>query len=109
MTSTLTATLMAVTPEAQSALGNRLDVRIGQFPFKIGREGRSPSPLARLADIIERRLGAAPESNDLYLLESPFSAEHQISPAHCSIELVGGEFFLVDRGSVCGSTVVAAR
>jgi hypothetical protein len=34
------ALLVAVTPEAEYALGDRRDVRLTHFPFKFGRESR---------------------------------------------------------------------
>jgi pSer/pThr/pTyr-binding forkhead associated (FHA) protein len=104
------ARLVAATDEARAALGNKAYVRITTFPFKIGRESRSQNPIARVVTTIERRLDTVPQLNDLYLIE-PSSAAliTQISRKHCAIERVKGRFFLVDRESACGSTVVEAR
>jgi pSer/pThr/pTyr-binding forkhead associated (FHA) protein len=104
-----TARLVAMTDEARSALGNKPYVRLTIFPFKIGRESRAQNLLARVVTNIERRLDIAPQLNDLYLVEPSTSSSFQISRQHCAIERVKGRFFLVDRGSACGSTVVEAR
>ena len=103
------ARLVAATDEARAALGNKAYVRITTFPFKIGRESRSQNPLARVVTTIERRLDTVPQLNDLYLIEPPSASIVQISRKHCAIERVKGRFFLVDRESACGSTVVEAR
>jgi len=98
------ATLVAVTPEARAALGNRDDVRMTHFPFKVGRESRLLSPMARLKSRLERRIGGAPQLNDLYLLEPPASRLH-ISREHFAIEQVDDGYVVVDRGSACGTIV----
>jgi pSer/pThr/pTyr-binding forkhead associated (FHA) protein len=109
MSKSRTARLVAMTDEARSALSRQPYVRLTIFPFKIGRESRSRNPLARVVTNIERRLDIAPQLNDLYLVEPSTSAPFQISRQHCALERVKGRFFLVDRGSACGSTVVEAR
>ena len=100
------AALVAVTKEAQLALGGQREVRVSQFPFKVGRESRLAPP----ADpaIIELRRGVAPQLNDLYLLEPPWVDLLQISREHFAIECADDRFFLVDRGSACG-TIVAGK
>jgi hypothetical protein len=96
--------LVAVTSQAEFALGGRRDVRLTRFPFKVGRESRlSQASFAR-----EQRLGRTPQINDLYLTEPHGSEVIHISRDHFAIEYVDGEFFLVDRGSVAG-TIVAGR
>ena len=96
------ATLVAVTPEAKSALGGRDQIHIAAFPFKVGRESRrDPADAA----VLELRLGVAPQLNDVYLLEPPWSDIYQISREHFLIDRVGEEFVLVDRDSACGTTV----
>ena len=74
---------MATTREATLALGGRRDVRITRFPFKVGRECR----LEALVDpsLIERRLGNAPQVNDVYLVE-PTSGVSRVSREHFAIE-----------------------
>jgi hypothetical protein len=97
------AILVAVTPEAELALGGQADLRLTHFPFKFGRESRaSLGAFAR-----EQRLGRAPQLNDVYLKE-PASGLSQISRDHFAIERVEDHFFVVDRGSVTG-TIVAER
>jgi len=102
------ATLMAVTKEARTALGGKGEVAITRFPFKVGRESRvakgSPDTVLR-----ELRLGVAPQVNDVYLIEPPDAGLLHISREHFSIELVGEEFFALDRGSACGTIVAGIR
>ena len=97
-------TLVAVTAQAEFALGGRCGVRLTHFPFKVGRESRlSQAGFAR-----EQRLGCTPQLNDLYHSEPHGAEVIHISRDHFAIEHVGGEFFVVDRGSVAG-TIVAGR
>jgi hypothetical protein len=99
-----TARLLALTDEARCAIdGEWLALR--RFPFKVGRESRSAA--RRIASAVERRLGLAPQLNDLYIEESPLSQFMHISLEHFLIEYDAGRgrFFLTDRGSVCGTVV----
>lgn len=106
ISSSSVATLVAVTKEAERALGDTPEVRVTQFPFKVGRECRSLNPVN--TRITELRLGVAPQLNDVYLLEPPWSDLWQISREHFAIEYADNQFFLVDRGSACG-TIVAGK
>lgn len=101
------AALVAVTEEARCALGNREKLLITRFPFRVGRESRSPNPPAT-PPLIELRLGVAPHVNDAYLLESPWADLFHISREHFLIEREGDQFFVIDRGSMCG-TIVAGH
>jgi hypothetical protein len=97
--------LVAVTSQAELALGGRPDVHLTHFPFKVGRESRlSQAGFAR-----EQRLGRTPQVNDLYLSEPHGSEVIHISRDHFAIERVNGEFFVVDRGSVAGTIVAGLR
>ena len=102
------AALVAVTKEARRALGDKSEVPIARFPFKVGRESRvakaAPDTVLR-----ELRLGIAPQVNDVYLIEPPDAGLLHISREHFSIELVGEQFFAVDRGSACGTIVAGTR
>ncbi len=98
---------MAVTNEAKLALGGRREVHITRFPFKIGRESRVAPPTN--PPIVERRPGTAPESNDAYLVERAGAHLLQISREHFAIEYASDQFFLVDRGSACGTIVAGTR
>jgi hypothetical protein len=100
------AALVPSTPAARAALDGRNDVRIAKFPFNVGRESRLPNPPQ--TPTRELRLGAAPPLNDLYLLEPPWADLLHISREHFAIEREGDQFFVVDRGSVCG-TIVAGK
>jgi pSer/pThr/pTyr-binding forkhead associated (FHA) protein len=86
--------------------GNQRDVRITYFPFKVGRESRTaPKPRTTLTEL---RLGVSPQVNDLYLIEPEWVDLMQISREHFTIEYVDSRFFLLDRGSICG-TIVGGR
>ena len=99
---------MAITEEAQRALGGAGEARIAQGSLRVGRERRSPLDDAKLpAEVRELRRGEAPQLNDVYLLENSSRALH-ISCVHFTIECVDGLFFLTDCGSACG-TIVAGR
>ncbi len=100
------ATLVAVTKEAKLALGGQRDVRVIHLPFKVGRESRVAPPANRI--LAELRLGVAPQLNDLYLLEPQSANLLHISREHFAIEYADDQFFLIDRGSMCG-TIVAGK
>ena len=95
----VTAFLKALTPEARVCLGTQM-LRIPRFPFRVGRESRS----GVLADYpnSRRRADSVP-SNDLYLFEA--GPVLNVSRDHFQIEQRRGEFYLVDRGSACGTLV----
>ena len=102
------AALVAITDEAQRALGSAGEVRIAQGSLSVGRDRRSPLDDAGLpAKVREQRLGEAPQLNDVYLLEDPSRTLH-VSGVHFMIECIDGLFFLTDRRSACG-TIVAGR
>lgn len=62
------ALLVALTPEAKDALGGRDHVEIDRLPFRIGRESRVGVVKGELR-FMERRKGAKPPNNDLYLYD----------------------------------------
>lgn len=103
------ASFVAVTEEARAALGDREEVRITQFPFMVGRESRSPNVLTKVANEVERRMAAEPPLNDVYLIEPPSSVVLQISREHCAIQFIDGQYFLIDRGSACGTIVAGTQ
>ena len=100
------AVLVATTGDAKAALGGQRELRLASFPFKAGRESRYKE--ARKPVHVELRRGTAPQLNDVYLLEPPWADLLHISREHFAIEWVNARFFLVDRGSACG-TIVAGR
>lgn len=100
------AALVALTPAARGALGARHEIRITKFPFKAGRESRLSDPTTPA--LVELRLGVAPQLDDVYLLE-PSTDLLQISREHFAIQHEGDQFFVVDRGSVCGTIVAGTR
>ena len=92
--------LRALTPEAHQALGGD-GLAIPRLPFRVGRESRRP--LTKLAMSIERRLGTTPTLNDLYITEQ--GNRIQVSRIHFLIDATDEGFFLLDRGSACGTIV----
>ncbi|HJN93255.1 MAG TPA: FHA domain-containing protein [Dehalococcoidia bacterium] len=94
--------LVAVTQEARQAATD-VEVVIDRFPFKVGRESRNA--LTKLSMSIERRMGATPQLNDVYLIEPLVAQFLHISREHFLIDEESGRYFLVDRGSVCGTIV----
>jgi pSer/pThr/pTyr-binding forkhead associated (FHA) protein len=92
--------LKALTPEAKEALGGTY-YKIARFPFRVGRESRSNG---RPADFeSSRRRAVSSPNNDLYLDEP--GTILNVSREHFLIDARGGNYVLVDRGSVCGTLV----
>ncbi len=95
------ARLVACTEDARHALG-AAEVIVERFPFKVGRECRTAATKVLMA--VERRLRAAPQLNNIYLVEPVMP--HHMSSEHFLIDVTQqGTFVLTDRGSVCGTTV----
>ena len=103
----VTANLVPVTDEARTAIGNRSDVRVTEFPFRVGRESRV-GRFERLKEEVERRLGGLAPVNHLYLIE-PSSNPFHVSREHFEIHHLDGQFVLVDRESACGTGVGVVR
>ncbi len=76
-----------------------VEICIERLPFKVGRENRTA--VMKLVMFVERRLGLAPPTNDIYVVDP----DHRVSPEHFLIDFTQGKFVLTDRGSVCGTTV----
>lgn len=85
--------LSPLTPLCASKFDEGLEtLKIGKFPFRIGRRG--------VGENGERH--SIFSSNDFLIAdEEPF----QISRSHCSIEREGENFFIRDRGSTLGTIV----
>jgi len=99
-----TATLIPLTEEAQAALGGS-EVQLAHFPFRVGREKRGAA--LWWPGRINRRVRDTQGTNDLYLVEQ---RDHpHISRDHFLIERAHSRFFLVDRGSLCGTSVAGTR
>jgi len=94
-----TVLLKALTPEAKAALGDNY-YRIAKFPFRVGRESRTT---VINGFIKSRRQANSVPNNDLYLAET--GALLNVSREHFLIDSQGGNYVLVDRGSVCGTIV----
>jgi len=97
------ALLVPLTIDARNALAGRDHVEIDRLPFRIGRESRLAMVGGELA-FMERRKGAKPPNNDLYLLDD--GQLLNISREHLQIDRdAGGGFVVHDRGSACGTRV----
>jgi pSer/pThr/pTyr-binding forkhead associated (FHA) protein len=99
----MSAWLLALTEDSRAALRGEQKV-IERFPFRMGRESRL-NPAAP-PSVTERRLRASSQLNDIYLVEH--GGVLNVSREHFLIERDGDTFFLVDRGSACG-TIVEGR
>ena len=101
------AVLKAMTSQAKEAIpeNNRHDdlVRIDYFPYKVGREFRVRVVKGGY-EILERRKQESNSSNnDLYLIDNDLFLN--ISRQHFAIEESEKGFFIVDKGSACGTIV----
>lgn len=96
------ARLVALTEEARRAI-DAVQAPVDHFPFKVGRESRTV--LGKMTMEVERRLGVAPQLNDLYLVEPRLEPFLHVSREHFLIESDGDGYFLTDRGSACGTII----
>ena len=99
-----TIKLLAITPEAETAIGYRTSLSFSSFPIRLGREARTRRPL--LDDLLgrsERRGKRGVPNNDFYLFDGA-KIKH-ISRGHICIEHNTQGFTVVDRGSACGTVV----
>jgi|SoiMethySBSTD1v2_1073268.scaffolds.fasta_scaffold2742704_1 predicted component of type VI protein secretion system len=96
--------LVALTPESTEAFMAR-EINVPFLPFRIGRESRR----ARMTEqgVVGERRKLSPPNNDLYLTdpEEPMN----VSREHFLIDRDATGFFLVDRGSACGTLVEGER
>ncbi|HET9481492.1 MAG TPA: FHA domain-containing protein [Candidatus Polarisedimenticolia bacterium] len=94
------AYLVALTPESSDAIRAR-EINIPHLPFRVGRESRR-FRWTELGLVGERRR-AAPPNNDLYLADE--TEPMNVSREHFLISREGPAFYLLDRGSRCGTIV----
>ncbi len=103
------AALKALTPEALAAIsqGIVVDGMVGirGFPFRVGRESRGKMVEGVFHRIERPRRGDSAPTNDLYLVDA--GEKLQVSREHFRIERSAAGYQLVDRGSVCGTSVAA--
>lgn len=92
--------LKALTPEARSALGGST-LRIAHFPFRVGRESRLGERVVAFPG--SRRRPDSEPNNDLYLIDP--GTILNVSREHFLIDANERGYFLVDRGSACGTLV----
>ncbi len=92
--------LIPLTEDAKRALSGEQKV-IERFPFRVGRERRALH--ISMPESAERRTPKNEPTNDLYILD--VCELFKIPDRHIRIERQGGEFFLSDLGSPCGTIV----
>ena len=99
---TANPSLVALTPEAESALQNH-QITLTRYPFRIGRESRLVLVDGEMKFLERRKTGIDP-NNDLYI---PDEGELlNVSREHLQIERTeDGQYFIYDRGSACGTIV----
>ena len=76
---------------------------IDHFPFRVGRESRAKKVDGGWQRMERQKKDDSQPNNDLYLLDK--GRLLNISREHFQIEESGGDFVVVDRGSVCGTRV----
>src|SRR5215813_12527831 len=94
------AYLVALTPESREAIQAK-EINVPFLPFRMGRESRRLR-MTEQGLTGERRRSASP-NNDLYLTD--LGEPMNVSREHLLIDRDAGGYFLLDRGSVCGTLV----
>jgi predicted component of type VI protein secretion system len=94
------AYLVALTPEASEAIRAQ-EMNIPYVPFRVGRESRQYR--WKETGLVGERRSSDPPNNDLYLTERDDIMN--VSREHFQIERDATGFFLLDRGSACGTLV----
>ncbi|MBU1566309.1 MAG: FHA domain-containing protein [Proteobacteria bacterium] len=101
------AMLQALTPEAIAAVPSHFlrgdMIAMFAFPFKIGRESRVAKVDGRLVRMERPKKDDGDPSNDVYLIDRGHRLN--ISREHFEIVKKDGAYFLVDRGSACGTKI----
>jgi predicted component of type VI protein secretion system len=97
------AYLVALTPESMDAIQAQ-EINIPFLPFRVGRESRRRFMTEQ--GVVGERRKASPPNNDLYITEvgDPLN----VSREHFLIDRDPEGFFLLDRGSACGTLVEGA-
>ena len=90
--------LISLTAQAQHALDGVIRFVISDMPFRVGRENRRglkrpTAPFQRRSRMLRQPVG-----------ENRFG----VSPEHFAIHLSAQGFYLIDRGSICGTLVNGA-
>jgi hypothetical protein len=100
-----TPTLVPLTPKTRNAFPFTC-IEMNSFPFRVGREGRGYGTSSGEKRGERRRMSSCP-NNDCYLEHA--GGGRYISREHFQIEQrEDGSFYLIDRGSSCGTTVAKA-
>ena len=101
------AMLQALTPEAKEAVPPHLLkgdlIAIADFPYRVGRESRVTKINGRLETLERPKKDDSPPTNELYLLDRGHRLN--ISREHFEIQKGGAGYFLIDRGSACGTKI----
>ncbi len=78
-------------------------VAVFRFPFRVGRESRVKKIHGRLERVERPKMNDQEPNNDLYLIDR--GTLLNISREHFQIEKKEDGYFLVDRGSACGTKI----
>lgn len=101
------AILFALTPETVDATPQGVlqddSIIIYKFPFRVGRESRVIKLDGRVERVERPKTDGSEANNDLYLVDR--GIRMNISREHFLIEWRDNDYFLVDRGSACGTKV----
>jgi len=99
--------LRPMTEEALKAIPQSFQrdgiVGILKLPFRVGRESRVQIVNGCMVRIERPRIGNHKATNDLYLVDD--GQKLNISRDHFLIERVDEKYYIVDRGSVCGTKI----
>jgi len=107
------AVLIPLTPEATAAMPAKGShngmIPVWKTPFRIGRESRMEIDENGNVTVKERYKHGfiTAEVNDIYLFD--LGEKFQISREHLRIDKNGEGYFVLDRGSKCGSAVGDTR
>ena len=78
-------------------------IGVWNFPFKLGRESRIGIVDGEQVIMERKRPDRHKPNNDAYILDS--GEKLQISREHMYIDLIDNKFYVIDRGSACGTIV----
>ena len=81
-------------------------IGVWNFPFKLGRESRIDIVDGQQVIMERKRPDRHKPNNDVYIIDS--GERLQISKEHMYIDLINNEFYVIDRGSACGTIVNTA-
>jgi len=97
------AVLFPMNEKAKTSIANEKLISISRFPYKIGRESRvSKNDRGFFVKLRLFDENSTP-NNDIYLIDNDELL--QISKEHLEITIKDNSFFVIDRGSMNGTTI----